>query len=426
MGEEGIERSITVRHFCSYPGKGGAGIAADRVVRGLLAEGVEAELVGIHPQPYADYVRSLDVVGGIRASLRRRWRALQIEHMKKAITGQSRAGSYFFVDRSTHGLDLAHSVSNCKVVHFHWMSQLIDFVDTFKNIPEGVSIVWTMHDMNVFTGGCTYNLDCQGYRKHCRECPQQENGQGQREVFLNHNRKKKALEGLKNRISIVTPSKWMAGQVEGSSLLGQFRCEVIPNGIDQTIFNPCRRATGRKRLGMKSEEKVILFVAASIDNPLKGMALLQEVLPEIEQVDRDVRVVVLGNSRDGDWQEGWHWLGSVKEESSLAEIYAGSDILVVPSMADNFPNVIGEALSCGLPVVASNVGGIPEMVKDGESGRLFEKGSAASLRRVLKDILVGMPDNRKEWAEQCRKLAEERISLKDCAREHKLLYEGLL
>lgn len=426
MDKTSAVEAINVRHFCSYPGKGGAGIAADRVVRGLIGEGLKAELWGIHPKPYADYVMSLKVLDGLRASLGRRWRALQVQRGEDGFVGQSRAGSYFFTDRSTHGRDLAYSLRGCSVIHFHWMSQMIDFLDTLRNLPEGVPVLWTMHDMNVFTGGCTYNLDCDGFMEDCQECPQQESAKGRREVVLNHGRKRKGLAGLEQRICVVTPSRWMAEQVGRSHLLGGFRCEVIPNGIDQNLFHPCRRSAGRERLGIGTEKKVILFVAASLENPLKGMALLREVLPEIEQMDPEVRVVVLGDSSGGDWPDGWQWLGQVREEERLAEVYAGSDILVVPSMADNFPNVIGEGLSCGLPVVASKVGGIPEMVKDGQSGRLFKKGSVEALRQVLEEILEGLPERRNDWATQCRKLAEEKISLAGCARKHKELYEELL
>lgn len=426
MGKIDPSVSISVRHFCSYPGNGGAGIAADRVVRGLIAEGVEAELWGIHPVLYAPYVQGLKVRTGLRASLDRRWRAWQVKRAEDGFVGQSLAGAYFFTDRSTHGKDLVNSLNGCRIIHFHWMSQMIDFLDTLRRLPEAIPVVWTLHDMNAFTGGCTYNLDCEGFWRDCGECPQQESGKGRREVALNHRRKRKALAGLEDRICIVTPSHWMAKQVGRSQLMSGFRCEVIANGIDQEIFHPSRRRAGRERMGIGAEEKVILFVAASIDNPLKGMALMREVLPQVEMMDPKVRVVVLGDGKGGDWPEGWQWLGSVTEEERLAEVYAGSDVLVVPSMADNFPNVIGEGLSCGLPVVASEVGGIPEMVRNGQSGRLFEKGSAEGLKRAIGEVLKGMPERREEWAVACRKLAEEKISLGGCARQHMELYESLL
>ena len=414
-----------IRHFCTYPGNGGAGIAALRLVRALRAAGAEASLHGLNvaPDPALRPIRNRRHP---LANLQRRLRARQIRRTPPGYRGLSRAGGAFFTDRSAHGVALAEACQGAAVLHFHWMCDLLDYEHTLRRLPPSVQVVWTLHDMGAFTGGCSYSLGCDGFTRDCRGCPQLPAGPAAAEAAASHARRLKAVrEHLAGRLTLVTPSAWLAEEARRSSIFRNVRCEVIPNAFPLDVFTPGARFAGRQRYGLEEGPLVVLFSAAAVDNPVKGMRLLLDALPKMQWRYPSLQVAYVGHRVGDDLPESWKWMGSHSDEHTLAEIYAGADVLVVPSLADNYPNVIGEALACGVPVVASDIGGIPDLVRPTGTGQLFAADDARSFLSVLDPFLEELPITRETWSRRCRAFAEATFNGRDIAVRHLDLYADL-
>ena len=412
-----------IQHYCTYPARGGAGIAADRIVRGLIGLGMDAKLVGLNPEAEADHITGIHYRRDPLSNFHRRHRNRQLRGLRDGYEGISPAGAVFFSDRSPNGLAMSEYFSSAKLIHFHWVCDFIDYLDTLKRIPYNIPLVWTLHDMGAFTGGCSYSLGCERFQAECGECPQLTTPRARLETQNSHKRKAEGLARVKDQLTLICPSKWLASKTRESSIFGSIRCEVIRNGFDLETFTRDKRDSGRELIGCDAHETVILFVAASVDNPLKGMRTLLDALQDLD--DSSLRICYLGDKGDGQFPDYWHWLGKIHDEKKLAAVYAGSDVLVVPSEADNYPNVICEALACGVPAVASNIGGIPEQVIDGKTGFLFEKGNPQSLREQLERLTGEFPETRDRWGRSCRSFAEETFELEKVSREHVKLYKEL-
>ncbi|WP_338045117.1 glycosyltransferase [Oceanipulchritudo coccoides] len=318
---------------------------------------------------------------------------------------------------------MSEMFNSTSLLHFHWVCDLIDYLDSMKRVPEDLPLVWTLHDMGAFTGGCSYSLGCERFEESCGECPQLSAASARHETFLSHGRKAQAVHGIKEQLTLVCPSEWMAKMASRSSIFEGVRCEVIRNGFDLETFSPNKRDQGRQMIACDPNEIVILFVAASFENPLKGMKTLIESLRHID--NPSIRICYLGDKGEGQFPEEWQWLGKIHDEEKLANLYAGSDFLIVPSEADNYPNVICEALACGVPVIASEIGGIPELVVEAKTGYLFEKGNSSALLDRITRMAEGLPREREKWSLSCRSFAEETFEIEKITQRHIDLYNEL-
>lgn len=414
----------TIFHYSTYPAGGGAGIAAERLVRGLRGEGLHAELLGVSPRMEAPYLGSIQYGKSLQERIWRRWRRRQLRGLPPGYEGMSADGAVFHSDRSAHGWALRRSFRHAGLLHFHWMSDLIDYETSLAGIPEGVPLVWTLHDMSPFTGGCSYSLGCRGFEGNCRTCPQLPAAAAP-EAERSLRRKVAAADLIGGRMACVAPSRWLTGEARRSRVFAGVRCETIPNGLDLATFSPWRREAFRAEHGLGGEDRYLLFVAASLTNPLKGMDTLLEAVGDLG-ARKGVRVAYLGKAEAAAFPDEWEGLGNLREESDLAKVYAAADLVVVPSRADNYPNVISEALACGTPVAASRIGGIPEQVREGETGWLVEPGDAEDLRRTLDGFLSLGEAEYLEYRRRARRFAEKTIELGMISQQYRKLYEELL
>ena len=156
----------------------------------------------------------------------------------------------------------------------------------------------------------------------------------------------------------------------GKSLLTQGHVVTnVPNAIDTGIFCPTDLQEARKRHGLPVDKKLLLFGAQRITDERKGFSYLAEACDHIMKnhpaIAKDLEVVVLG----GDAQRvasalpfPVHVVNYLSDEKDIALLYSAVDLFVTPSLQDNLPNTIVEAMSCGTPCVGFHVGGIPEMI----------------------------------------------------------------
>jgi len=210
--------------------------------------------------------------------------------------------------------------------------------------------------------------------------------------------------------AIVTPSQWLADRVR-ESYLSKYRTEVIPNGIDTETFSPRDRIASRKRLGIPLEKRVILFVAADLNDERKGARYFFESLRYIKA--NNYMVLTLGKRMNLNGKLSGRadvkQLGYIADRDSLAEVYSAADVFCISSLDDNFPTTVLESMACGTPVVGFKVGGIPEQVTE-DCGNLVSPKDARALGIAITKLLLD-EDLRDRMSTNCRARAVSHYTL---------------
>lgn len=308
------------------------------------------------------------------------------------------------------------------VVNLHLVNCGFVRVETLAKFRR--PLVWTLHDMWAFTGGCSYVAGCTRFEDECGRCPllgAKEENDLSRRIWQ---RKQQAWGTL--NLTIVTPSRWMKSCVQRSSLLGRYAVECIPYGIDTDVFRPEDREKVRQELGLPIHCHLVLFGATAADSdPRKGFDLLAGALARLprEIAGKPVVAVVFGNTAPVNIPDLgiplWS-LGPVKGDDRLRLVYSAADVFAAPSREDNLPNTVIESLACGTPVVAFDIGGMPDMIDHEKTGRLVKPFETAGFAAALSAEL-GV-DKRARRAE-CRKSALERFGMQRQATAYQRIYE---
>lgn len=257
---------------------------------------------------------------------------------------------------------------NPDVVHLHWINNGFLSIEQLAKIKQ--PIVWTLHDMWPFCGAEHYTSDNQYYKK----------GYASSDNLLDKwvwRRKKEAYSKIEN-LTIVTPSNWLAECARDSLLLGNRRVEVIGNGIDTNFFKPKNIDELRLKYEIPFDKKIILFSGyKGVEDPRKGFKHLLNALKHKEKTENinGVELVIVGSERSDELDAlniKSHFMGMIHDNNVMRDLYALSDLFVLPSKEDNLPNTVLEAMSCGTPVVAFNIGGVADMVDHKENGYLAD------------------------------------------------------
>jgi glycosyltransferase involved in cell wall biosynthesis len=290
----------------------------------------------------------------------------------------------FAFSTANTGTDISKqpAIANADILHLHWTNGgYLSINDLKKLLETGKPVVWTLHDMWAFTGGCHYAGHCNHFKNQCGNCWMLRDPGNEDISYTGWLNKNDLLKAAKN-IVFVTCSQWLAGVARTSSLLEDFRIEAIPNPIDTEIFSPKNKIDARAKWHIDANSRIILFGAANILDRRKGITYLVEALNDLKknyQDMDDVEIVIFGKNKSFDVSQltfKVHELSIINSQSDLAELYSLADVFVTPAIEDNLPNTVMEALACGAPVVAFNTGGIPDMVEHQKNGYLAEFKSA--------------------------------------------------
>ncbi len=278
---------------------------------------------------------------------------------------------------------------NPEIVHLHWTRNGFLQIESLPKFQK--PIVWTLHDMWEFTGGCHYTQECDRYTKSCGACPQLNSLKDKdlsRQIWQ---RKAKAWRNL--NLTLVTPSRWLAECASASPLFEQYRVEVIPNSVDMQVYKPINKAMARDALNLPQDKQLVLFGAGSTTaDTRKGFQFLLSALQRLDaqRWGNQLELAILGESASGKALPlafNSHYLGRLGDDISLALSYAAADIFVAPSIQDNLPNTVVEALACGTPCLAFDIGGMPDMIDHQQNGYLAQKLDVEDLARGMEWIL---------------------------------------
>jgi glycosyltransferase involved in cell wall biosynthesis len=274
-------------------------------------------------------------------------------------------------------------------------------------------LVWRLSDMWAFTGHVIYSYECERWRLGCGSCPYVgEYPRLRRDTTTLLFRWKDFLYG-RSRLTVVAPSRWLERLARESPLLGRFPVRRIANGIDLETFRPHPRDEARRALGLDPDRPTVLWSAPDLRDRRKGG---REAAAALAQLD-DVQLAVAGGG--GSAPAGARALG-VLDGERLALAYSAADVFLLPSLADNLPNAALEAIACGTPVAAFDVGGISDAVRAGETGALVRLGDVDALAAATGALLVA------DLRDSCRRVAEAEFAAEREAREFAALYEELI
>jgi glycosyltransferase involved in cell wall biosynthesis len=364
---------------------GGAAVAASRLMEALNNNGVKAKMLVRDKE--TDRLTVAAVPGQKWMQFYFLWERfvvwLRLYFNRKHL---------FEVDIANCGADVTQlpEFQEADVVHLHWINQgMLSLKGIRKILNTGKPVVWTMHDIWPATAICHLTLDCRNFETqcaHCRLLP----GNGSTNDLSTQIWKRKQQMLNDRQITFVTCSQWLAGEAQKSALLKGQRVVSIPNPIDTHIYTPKDKQQARQRVGLPTEGRIILFASQRVTNRNKGMGylleacrLLAEQYPEKKE---DITVAILGGHAEeieGQLPFRTCPLGYVNDEQRIVDIYNAADVFVLPSLSENLPNTIMEAMACGVPSVGFRIGGIPEEIDHQQNGYVADYCSSEDLARGI-------------------------------------------
>ena len=404
---------------------GGAGNAALKVHRALRAAGVTSRFFTTDPSRAASdddvtrFPRTLAPWNSARSLLFRA--AVKTYNVRRP----SGAGLFSYPSLPIDS-PFPFDAVQPDVIHLHWIAQGIDYRTFFESIPSSLPIVWTLHDMEPFTGGCHYAGRCVRYQQACGSCPQLNGLRNPGDLSAITFRRKRTLYARLNLNVVAIASGNLEEAKRAPLFAGVREFAVIPVGVDPDRFAPRDRSASRAGLGLAADRLVIAFGAIDLGSIYKGFSVLVEAFTRLRNRDR-VLLLLFGGPVPPNVSlpaGSWHHAGFERDPERLSAIYSAADLFVLPSLSEALGQVGLEALACGTPVVGSRVGGVPDYVLEGATGLLCEAGNARDLAAKL-DWMVEHPAERQQYGAAGPALVRERFSPDAVNRSYIALYERL-
>jgi len=253
------------------------------------------------------------------------------------------------------------------ILHIHNWFNLLNFKQIYKLNKMGFPIIITLHDQRTMTGGCHYALDCNNFEKECANCPQLR--RGQRGIpQLTWRRAKHTFEKMNSKFALIAPSNWMLQEARRSSLLKNIWIEFIPNTLGP--FFPKLESHG----SANSMPLKLGIASMNSNSYIKGGDLVKKLEIAVESKKLPIEFIYLNSF--------------AQDDCGIRSFWQNIDYLLVLSRAENSPNVIHEAKQNGIPVIASNVGGITELLFDDyDIGIDAEDLNPAKITLVFENLL---------------------------------------
>lgn len=407
---------------------GGAPAACFRLLNALLSQKIDARLLVQYKKTGNQRVEG--IVNNFFSRLRANANFLR-ERIPFILFHARNKSVRFAFSTANAGTSIKNHrlLKDADIIHLHWTnSGFLSITDLKELIDTGKPIVWTLHDMWTFTGGCHYSGACEGFIKECGNCPflrDRDNNDISHQGWL----RKASMYADKKNITFITCSEWLAGVAKQSSLIEKFRIEAIPNPIEVDVFSPKDKIAERQKRGIDAQAKIILFGAANINDRRKGISYLVEALRILKYQyagHQKIEIVIFGKNKHFDVSQipfKVHELGLITSQHELAGVYSLADVFVTPSLEDNLPNTIMEAMACGAPVVAFETGGIPEMIDHQRNGYLAVFKDAADMAKGLAEVLNGFTD---QLSAQARQRVLDNYTNEKVAQQYISIYQSVL
>ena len=417
MVSKGLYR-MKVVHLSTHADGGGAAIATYRIHKKLLEKGINSTMIVSDPPskalPHVISVQ-LNKVDRLRNYIFFFWDRL----IYKIYPAKKDGFSFNFIRRFS--INKIKEVKEADIICVYWIGHgfLTPKQISFKNKP----VVWRLSDMWPFTGGCHYAGSCRRYENHCGQCPQLNSNKESDITFYQWKKKKKAWAN--NETTIVSPSVWMKEKAVNSSLFKERTVLHIPTGVDHTIFKPHNKQFAKSFLNIDPSSKVILFGAIN-DVKRKGAIFFEHLINKLQY--QSYTFLVFGprpQITEKTFPADVRYVGYLQDELSLSLIYNSADIFFAPSLEDNLPNTVLEAMACGTPSIAfRDSGGVVDVIKHKLNGYLANSGNDQELIEGINWILESNQNG--VISEAARKTIIDNFTLNAQVDKYILLYNSLL
>ncbi len=401
---------------------GGAARAAYRIHEGLHQIGVKSRLLAYYRDSGDPHV--------VRIPSR-----IALQMTKLAITTDNWAVKRYrnrdrhttwSVNMTPNGIASQINKLNPDIVHLNWIGKGFIPIGALGRIQK--PMLWRLPDMWAFTGGCHFSGNCKRYEQECGACPllNSSTDHDLSRRILHHKLRK--WKGTK--ITFVAPSTWIADCTRSSRVLRESRIEVIPNGLDTTIYKPMSVLEARHLLNLPPDKPIILFGALrSLTDKRKGVEFLLPALKRLAQQDSlDAELVVFGAKEPDnppDFGFPVHYLGHLHDNISLTVAYSAADVMVVPSIQETFGQTASEAMACGTPVVAFGATGLLDIVDHQETGYLATPYESDDLAKGIAWVLEDK-DRLNKLSAQAREKAINTFDSRLVAKQYLALYHEIL
>lgn len=394
---------MKVIHFATNL-QGGAGVAASALNRQLIAQGVDSKVFSRHDLEANGLTYNNPI-----ALLNSKITTFSNELITKS--------EYGFTSASSVGIVNPMEILSLEpdLIHIHNWYNFLSIKD-IKILTQKTKVVFTLHDTRLITGGCHANLGCQRYLEKCSKCPA---------VYALKSRIEKSKEETNSiftdnlNVTVISPSEWLA--TEFKKVQPHVEVVAIPNLISEAFEN--QHSNSRE---MDNEKIKILFVASDINSVFKGGSLLVEAIERIEKSypSKEIELTVVGGGSKSLFKNSkinTNFLPLVKS-TDLPKLFRNHDLLVVPSTFDNFPTIVIEAQLCGLSVLGTRVGGIPELIEDGVNGFLCNPEPSS----LAEGLVKAMNSDLRRIGNISQELASKRFQTLELIANHLNLYHNLL
>lgn len=366
---------MKVLHISTHDIIGGAAIAAYRLHQGLRHIGINSAMLVNHRYSNDRFVHNIHKNVG-------RIKSLQIQ-LASYMDKQPLYRRHIFPSTNWSlnwfPSPILSAIKRLQpnIVHLHWVGDGFLPIRILKHIST--PIIWTFHDMWAMTGGCHYTAGCERFMSGCGLCPQLGSKRERDSTSRIFDLKKAQWHTIP--FTIITPSHWLADCTRKSPLFHHKIIEVIPNGVDIHTYYPRNKETLRPFLGLPVNKRLILFGAQTgTGEKRKGFHHLLSALQHLRHIE-NLELVILGteDNSNNSYPLPTHFMGALRDQLSLSLIYAAVDVFVAPSEQDNLPNTLLEAMACGIPVVAFDIGGMADVITHQETGYLATPFSTEDL-----------------------------------------------
>ncbi len=413
---------MKILHISTYDINGGAARAAYRLHTGLQDIGLQSQM--LVQEKYSNdktvIAPKIRLFQGIAKA------KLTVESLPLKLYRQKKNTPFFTQWLPDRVIPKVAQI-NPDIINLHWISGGFMQIETFAKLKR--PLVWTLHDMWGFTGGCHVTGECDRYKASCGACPQLNSGSEWDLSRWVWQRKVKAWKNL--NLTLVSPSSWLAECARSSSLFQNLRIEVIPHGLDTQKYRPINQHFAREALNLPRDKKLILFgaIEATSDRN-KGFHLLQPALQELSKSGwkNDLEVVIFGASQPEnppDLGFKTHYLGHLHDAISLATVYSAADVMLVPSLQESFGQTASESFACGTPVVAFNSTGLKDIVDHQQNGYLAKPYEVEDFAKGITWVLEN-EQRLQKMSFYAREKAEQEFTLELQARRYSGLFQEIL
>ncbi len=416
---------MKVLHLSTHDTNGGAARAAYRLHKGLQDAGLNSQML-VQEKSSSDQTVIAPKIRLFQGVAKTK---LTFETLPLKLYPQ-RSNSTFFSQWLPDRVVPQVTKINPDIINLHWISGAFMQIESIAKLKQ--PLVWTLHDMWVFTGGCHVARDCQRYTQSCGSCPQLNSSSDWDLSRWVYKRKARAWSKFNSiNLTLIAPSNWIGECAKSSSLFKNSRVEVIPHGLNTHKYRPLNQQLVREIFRLPQDKKLILFGALQATSDRnKGFHLLQPALQKLSRTEwkDNTELVIFGASEPEnppDLGFKTHYLGHFYDDTSLASIYSAADVMLVPSLQESFGQTASESLACGTPVIAFNATGLKDIVLHQECGYLAKPYDIDDLVRGIIWVLEN-PQRYEKLSLYARERAKQEFNLELQARRYSSLFKELV